>query len=188
METSTVYFESPGPENTDAVLQAVGARAGEIGVGTVVLHSVTGATAVRAVDAFDGLRLIVVTPPAGHTGPNQQEFGAEQRDYVTAKGATVYTVTPVFGGLSAAMKQRFKTLALGEVVANTLAVFGEGMRHALESLVTAADGGLVRVGEPVIAVGGDGGGADTAVVCRPVNSLDFWDLRVGEVICKPHFL
>lgn len=188
MEVKTIYFDNAGAKNTATVLAAVKARAAELGIGTVVLHSVTGATAVRAVEVMKGFRLVVVTNPTGHEEPNQQEFLTEHRVYVEARDGIIYTVTPVFGGLSNAMNRRFKTLALGELVANTLTVFGNGMRNAVESMVTAADGGLVRVGESVVAIGGSEGGADTAVVCKPVNSLDFWDLRIGEIICKPRFI
>ena len=188
MEAITLYYDNPGPENTEATLAAVRGRAAELGIDTVVLYSITGATAVRTVDTLGGLKVVAVTRPTGYAGPNQQDFSADNRAYVESKGGTVYTVTPVFGGLSNAMNQRFKTMALGELVANTLTLFGEGMRHALESLVTATDGGLVPAGEPVIAVAAADGGADTAVVCSPVNSLDFWDLRVSEIICKPRFL
>ena len=51
----------------------------------------------------------------------------------------------------------------------------------------AADGGLVRTNEEVIAIAGTGRGADTAVVLQPVNSHDFFDLKVKEILCKPHF-
>jgi len=37
----------------------------------------------------------------------------------------------------------------------------------------------------VIAIGGTGQGADTALVLRSANSQDCLDLRVLEVICKP---
>ncbi len=50
----------------------------------------------------------------------------------------------------------------------------------------AADGGLVRTDEDIIAIAGTGQGADTAVVLRPVNSNGFFDLMVKEVLCKPH--
>lgn len=51
----------------------------------------------------------------------------------------------------------------------------------------AADAGLVRTDEDVIAIAGAGRGVDTALVLRPVNSQDFFDLRVKEILCKPHF-
>ena len=28
-------------------------------------------------------------------------------------------------------------------------------------------------------------GADTAIIVRPVNSQDFFDLKVREILCKP---
>jgi len=28
---------------------------------------------------------------------------------------------------------------------------------------------------------------DTAIVCKPINSLDFWDLKIADILCKPHF-
>jgi len=49
----------------------------------------------------------------------------------------------------------------------------------------AADAGLVRVGEPCIAIAGTGRGADTALVLKPANAQAFFDLRVMEVIAKP---
>ena len=49
----------------------------------------------------------------------------------------------------------------------------------------AADAGLVRTDEDIIVIGGTGQGADTAVVLRPVNSEDFFDLKVKEILCKP---
>jgi hypothetical protein len=61
------------------------------------------------------------------------------------------------------------------------------MKVACEVAVMAADAGLVRTDEDVIAIAGTGRGADTALVLRPVNSQDFFDLKVKEILCKPHF-
>ena len=49
----------------------------------------------------------------------------------------------------------------------------------------AADAGLVRTDEDIISVGGTSQGADTALVIRPANSFNFFDLKVRELICKP---
>ena len=49
----------------------------------------------------------------------------------------------------------------------------------------AADAGLVRTNEEIVAIAGTGRGADTAVVLRPANAQNFFDLRVLEIICKP---
>jgi hypothetical protein len=74
-----------------------------------------------------------------------------------------------------------------EVVANTLRMFGQGMKVVCEITLMAADAGLVRTDEDIIVIGGTGRGADTAVVLKPVNSEDFFDLKVKEILCKPLF-
>jgi hypothetical protein len=49
----------------------------------------------------------------------------------------------------------------------------------------AADAGLAPVGREIIAVGGTGRGADTAVVIRPAHGQSFFDTRVVEILCMP---
>ena len=188
MDLKTAYFENPGKENTDEVLGIARERAEELGVNTILIASVTGKTAVKAMEALKGFKVIIVTHCTGFVKPDMQEFSEENRRIVESKGGTVLTVTPVFGGLSTAMRKKFKTYALGDVVASTLRIFGHGMKEACEIVVTAADAGLVRTSEAVISIGGTDGGVDTAIVCQPVNALDFWDLKIGEILCKPHFL
>ena len=63
----------------------------------------------------------------------------------------------------------------------------EGMKVVLEIAAMAADAGLVRTDEDVICIGGTGRGADTAVVLQPSYVHRFFDTRVKEIICKPHF-
>ena len=50
----------------------------------------------------------------------------------------------------------------------------------------AADAGAVRTDEDIIAIAGSSRGADMAVVLRPVNSQRFFDLKIKEILCKPH--
>jgi hypothetical protein len=51
----------------------------------------------------------------------------------------------------------------------------------------AVDSGLVPSGEDVVAIGGTGSGADTALVVKAANTHRFFDLRVKEILYKPHF-
>ena len=60
------------------------------------------------------------------------------------------------------------------------------MKVAIEISVMAADAGLVRTDENIV-IAGTGVGADYAIVLKPVNSNDLFDLKVREIICKPHF-
>ena len=52
------------------------------------------------------------------------------------------------------MRKKFKMYLFEEVVANTLRIFGQGMKVACEITLMAADAGLVRTDEDVIAIGG----------------------------------
>ncbi len=187
MELKTTYFENPGRENTEEVLRIVRQRAKELGIKTIVVASTIGDTAVKATEVFSGFKIIAVSLYTGMLAPNTQEFTEENRKIVESRGGIVFTSTHLFSGLSAAMRKKFNTYVIGDIVANTLRIFGEGMKVVCEIAVMAADGGLVRTDEDVIAIAGTGsnGGTDTAIVLTPVNAHNFFDLKVKEILCKP---
>ena len=197
MELKTVYFDNPGKENTDEVLRIAKQRADELGIKTVVVASTTGETAVKAMDAFPGFKVIIVTHSFGFKEPDTQEFTDENKTIVEGKGGIILTTTHAFGGLSRAMRQGSipdvtTTYIVGDIVATTLRVFGQGMKVVCEIVAMAADSGLVRTDEDVIVIagtgaGGYGRGADTAVLIKPAHTHLFFDLRVKEILCKPHF-
>jgi len=187
MEEKIVYFSEPGRENTDEVLRIAKLRAEELGIKCIVVASTTGATAVKAMDAFEGMKVVVVSHFTGFHEPNVQEFTDENRQKVESKGGVILTTTHAFAGIDRAMRKKFNMYLLGETVAGTLRIFGQGMKVACEIVLMAADAGLVRTDEDVISIGGTGRGADTALVLKPVNTTDLFDLKVREILCKPHF-
>ena len=187
MELKTVYFESPGSENTDEALNIARQRADELGIKTILVASTRGDTAVRAMDVLQELRVIVITHVTGFHAPDTQEFTEENRQIVESKGGVILTTAHAFGGISRAMRNKFNTYVIGDIVANTLYIFGQGLKVACEITMMAADSGLVRTDEDVIAIAGTSSGADTAVVLTPVNTHNFFDLKVKEILCKPRF-
>lgn len=190
MESKIVYFENPGGENTDEVFLIVKQRAEELGIKKIVVASTSGATAVKALEAFSGFKVIVVSHTAGFKEPDTQEFTEENRKIVESKGGIILTTTHAFAGISRATHRKHNMTALGELIADTLRIFGQGMKVACEIPMMAADSGLVRTDEEIISIAGtgkEGRGADTAIVLKPVNTHDFFDLRVKEILCKPHF-
>jgi len=187
MELKTVYFENPGSENTDQTLRITRQRAEELGVKNVVVASTTGDTAVRAMDALKGLRVIVVTHVTGFRAPDVQEFTEENRQIVDGKGGVIVTTAHAFAGISRAMSNKYKMPGPGYIIADTLRTFGQGMKVACEIALMAADAGVVRTDEDIVAVGGTSRGVDTAIVLAPVHSHHYFDLKVKEILCKPHF-
>ena len=187
VEGKIVYFDRPGERNTDEVLRIARERADELGIRTVVVASVRGYTAVKAVDIFQGMKVVVVAAHTGWYGPDRQAFTEEGRQVVESKGGRILTAPHVFGGLSYAMRDMFGTATLGVDMGSTLRLLGHGMKVVCEIVMAAADAGLVRTDEEVISIGGTDKGADTAVVTKPVNVHNFFDLRVKEILCKPRF-
>ncbi len=187
MELKTVYFDQPGQQNTEETLRIAKRRADELGIKTVLVASTEGGTAVKAVEILKGLRVIAVSHATGFKEPNMQRFTAENRKIFESKGGIVLTTTHTFAGVSRALINKFSTVALGDIIANSLRVFGQGTKVACEIAMMAADSGLARTDEDVIAIGGTSRGADTAVVLTPVNSHEFFAMKVKELLCKPHF-
>jgi hypothetical protein len=187
MEAKIVYFDEPGRKNTDEVLRLAKRRAEELGLKTILVASTTGDTALEAMEVFKGARIVVVSHFTGMKGPNIQEFTEENRQKLLSAGVPLLTATHTFSGLGRAMRKKFKMHLFEEAVANTLRLFGQGMKVVCEITLMAADAGLVRTDEDIIVIGGTSRGADTAVVLRPVNSEDFFDLKVKEILCKPLF-
>mgnify|MGYP000586640256 CR=1 FL=1 len=184
-QAPTVYFDSPGSENTEQVLELAKTRARELGIRSIVIASTTGNTGVKAAQEFKGYRVVVVTHTAGFKAPGTQELTQDNRQRIEKLGATIFTGAHAFGGISHAVRKTFSTHVLGDFIANTLRIFGQGLKVAVEITLMAADAGLIDINEDVIAIGGTVSGADTAIVLKPAHAHDAFSLRIKEIVCKP---
>jgi hypothetical protein len=187
MESQIVYFEKAGSQNTEAALNIAKKQAEKLGTKTIIVASTSGNTAAKAVETFGGFKVIVVSHTTGFKQPDLQEFTEENRKLVESKGVIILTTTHAFMGVSRAMRNKFNTMVIGDIIANVLRIFGEGMKVACEITMMAADSGLVRTDEEVIAIAGTDRGADTAIVLKPVHTHNFFNLKVKEILCKPRF-
>ncbi|MEJ5376820.1 MAG: pyruvate kinase alpha/beta domain-containing protein [bacterium] len=181
-----VYFEKPGPANTERTLEVAAQRAGELGLESVVVASTSGQTGLRAVQRFRGLHVVVVTHSTGFKEPNVQELVPENRKAIEEQGGKILTCMHAFGGPNRAVRIKLGTYTLDEIVAYVLRTLGQGFKVCVEIALMAADAGLVRVGEPCLAIGGTGRGADTAVILSPANAQNFLDIKIHEIVCKPY--
>ena len=181
----STYFSPPGPQNTARTLEIARQRAEELDIRTVLVASTRGETGMLAAQQLQGRDVVVVTHATGFRGPNVQELTEENRAAIEAAGGQILTCQHALAGISRAIRKKWGTYGIDEIVAQTLRIFGEGMKVCVEIALMAADAGLVKVGEPCIAISGTGRGADTAVVLVPANVQQFFDLRVMEVLAKP---
>jgi len=187
-EKSIIYFSEPGEEDTDRTLEAAKKRADELGIRDIVVASTRGGTGVKAVEAFKGYNVVVVTHSTGHREPGKQELGEDAAEKIKGGGGKILTAGHAFAGVSRALRRKFDTVGPAAIVAQTLRLLGQGMKVCVEIVAMAADAGLIPADKDVIAIGGSGRGADTAVVIKPANSSRLFDLVVREIIAKPRSL
>ena len=186
MICKTVYFEKPGPKNTEEILKLANERATALGIKNIVMASTTGKTGVKASEVFKGYNLVVVTHATGFVKPDVQQILPKNRNILERNGAKILTATHTFRTVGRAILKKFGTIQVDGIVASVLRLFGEGVKVACEITCMGADAGLIRTDEEAIGIGGSGGGADTAIVLKPSNTHAFFDLRIKEIICKPH--
>ena len=179
------YFDQTGPANTDETLRIASERAEQLGIDAFVVASTHGGTGVKAVEAFRGKKVIVVTSCTGFEEPNTQRLTEENRRRIEELGGVVHTATHGLGGVGRAVRRKFGSYQWDEIMASTLRLLGQGMKVTCEITAMAADAGLVRTDQDVIAIGGSSGGADTAIVVQPANVHSFFDIKVREILCKP---
>lgn len=181
----TVYFEKPGPKNTEETLTLAKERAEKLDIKNIVVASTTGETGVKASKTFKGYNLTVVTHVTGFTQPNVQQLCPKNRVIIESNGAKILTTAHAFGTLGRAVNKKFGTVEVDGIVSAVLRLFGQGVKVACEIACMAADAGLIKTDEEAVAIGGTGSGVDTAVVLKPSNTHSFFDVIINEMICKP---
>ncbi len=178
-------FEKSGRENSMATLKQAFAAAGAAGVRYMIVASVKGTTISQALEmnAEYGLNLICVTHQIGFSGPGKDEMPAEMREKLAAAGVKVLTTTHLFGGVDRSLRRQFQGIYPAEIIANTLRMFGQGVKVAVEISAMALDAGLIPYGEDVIAIAGTARGADAALLLAPAHADSIFETRIREVIC-----
>ena len=182
-----MQFSEAGAVNTQATLEAASHRARELGILEVVVATTTGETAFKALELFRDARLIAVTYHCGFRQPFERVMPLETQKKLQQKGVEVVSATHTLSGLERSVAQRYQGTYPVLVMADTLRLFGQGTKVAVEVAVMAADAGVLS-GADIIAIGGTAKGVDAAIVVKPAHMNNFFDLRIREVICKPsHF-
>ncbi|MCS7120900.1 MAG: hypothetical protein NZ952_06855, partial [Candidatus Bathyarchaeota archaeon] len=142
MEMKTVYFESGGRHNTEATLKLVKERALASGIRDVVIASVTGFSAGKALEILSGtpIRMTIVNLD-GFQGRNF--FPTSLKERLREKGHNACSALDV--------KYEFP-----KEMQTALCRFCEGMKVCVEIMLIATEAGLIQPGEEIITAGGTG--------------------------------
>lgn len=183
MEGKILYFDSPGKINTDSTLKAARQRAQELNIRQIVLASTHGYTAKRAAEMFQKMDVgIIAVSICASFEDKGWTMTLEEREELEKQGIKVITGLHSLGD---DVSEAFGDPAPNRVVRETLYMFCQGLKVAVEIAVMAADAGVLDVSGEVIAIGGTDEGADTAIVLKPAYARKFKELEIREIIAKP---
>ena len=179
-----MYFDSVGKINTVDTAKLALEAALKNNIKYIVVASNCGDT-VKLFKNNNGINIIDVTHAVGYAGPGKIEMSEDVRKDLEESGIKVLTTTHVLSGAERGLSKQFGGVYPVEIIAHTLRMFGQGTKVCVEVSVMALDAGLVPYGEPIIAVGGSGRGADTATILTPSHASSILDTKIHEIICKP---
>lgn len=186
-EARIVYFEKSGKNNTAAAANCVAERLGTGDIEHVVVASNSGSTALAVLEqtAGSGVKLVSVTEHAGFDGGDELRLREEHASKLREAGVPILICSHALSGVGRSVSKKFGGTTPVEIIAHTLRRLGQGVKVCVEIAVMAADAGLVPTDRDIIAVGGSGGGADTALVLQAAHMNNFFDLKIREILCKP---
>lgn len=188
MKKTTLYFTGPGEVNADETLKVAKERADELGIKNVIVASTRGATGLKTTELFKGYNVVVVPHVTGLREPGVQELSNEVAEKIKAADGKIVIAAHTFSGINRAIQAKWETMYPAGIIAQTLRMFGQGMKVVVEIAAMAADAGVIPADEDVLVIAGSGRGADTAVVMKPANSHRLFDSVVKEIIAKPRAL
>lgn len=187
---SIIYFNNPGIENTEDVIEIVYNRLKEGDIKNVVVASSRGETGLKfAKRMAKETNLVIVSTHPGFSSPGVWNFDRNILRELESMGCKVVKQSHILSGLERSFTNHFSGASHTEVLAEALrCLFGVGMKVAIECTIMAADSGAISI-DKTISVGGTstkkGRGADCAIVVWPSHCNNFFDFRVLEILAKP---
>lgn len=181
----TAYFNEPGEQNTNELLKIVEEYVKKENVTNIIVASSTGETGAKFARVFKDRNTVVVTHAHGYRQLGKSELQEEFKREILANGGKIFTGTHALSSAERTIRSSFGTVESLELIANTLRLMGQGTKVCVEITLMAMDAGLIAADQDVVAVGGTGSGADTALLIKPANASRFFGLQIKEVLAKP---
>jgi len=196
MGVRVFFFDSPGPQNTELVLQAVKDRLRRGDINKVLVASESGRLALEVKDAFPDKTVVCVT----YDEQTRLEYNKPQlmRRELDEKGIVVVNniEEPISRGLTFRNWWIKRTVKMkGEQAdlfwMSLICVGGHGFRTAVEIVFMAVEADIVKDGERVVSIAGTVWGADSAIVMKgsrfedAVGERPEKRLKIEEILAMP---
>lgn len=185
------YFDKAGPTNTKDVVKAVGERFGMGDIQKVLVPVTSGRTAAVFSETLGKEHVVTV---------DEKEAVVVCRN-IADRGTGFFNdiIKSRIDDVMDRVKRRetfdmalFSTCGENWSVARDLLyAFGQGMKVCVQIALVAVETQKIEPGKRVIAVGGDEGGVDTAIVLITAGQMDAFGpnkkgrLKIEEISCMP---
>ncbi len=180
-------FENIGSENTEQTIRLACKRAKELNIDELVLASTSGKSALLAREICKDMKIVAVTYHAGAKSPFEMATTAEERAELAEKGIELVCCGHALSGVERGIAKKFPGPYPVLIMAETLRMFGQGTKVAVECAIMAADSGYLS-GKTIMSLGGSAKGLDTALVLKPANMNAVFDIKIHEIVCKPSLM
>ena len=184
-----MYFKTPGPENTGETVKIAIREAKARQISHIVAASNTGETVFALAEegrkqGYEG-KFICVPHVYGFRENGKNELSEESRKELEKQGIKICIAAHTLSGSERCLSRKFQGIYPVEIIAHTLRMFGQGTKVCVEIGAMVLDAGLIPWGQPIIALGGSGRGADTALILSPAYNSAILDTKIHEILCKP---
>lgn len=174
MSSQNYFFDSPGPKNTECVIEAVQRRVSLGGIEAVIVASTSGISALKfarglAEELRSGkVKVVCVSEPPSYSevAGRWPTMDASRSAELAKLGVRVINDQPYAFHNSITGEKPAPATPEKILRAFLEKGFGSGMKVAVECVLMATTSGAVPPFKTVIGVGGAHSGADTAIVAR----------------------
>ncbi len=186
-EHNVFYFDEKGPVNTEKTIEIALSCSKERSIGKVVVASSSGETALKLHEmAANSVEIIAVTYGAGSRFTDEVEKFNENKKMLLDKDIHIVRGILALSGVEKTFANKYKSGFIPlNIVADTLRMFSQGVKVCVEIGIMAAEHGYVSPDEEIIAIGGSGHGADTALVLKPAFASDIFQTKIRTMLCMP---
>lgn len=155
-------------------------KAQELGIQHIVVASSYGTT----LSYFKNTNLHVVGVSTAYNH-GVCTLSEEKRKAYEKMGFDIVTAAHTLSGAERSFSNRYGGYGPVEIMADTLRMFGQGVKVCVEVSTMALDAGKIPYHEKVIAIAGNGQGANTVLLLTPSYTSSILDTKIHQILCKP---
>jgi hypothetical protein len=176
-------------EITEHTIEIALEAARKYNVNHIVFASKYGDSAEMILNLGDNeIHFVCVRTVFGTYKPGENAMRDDIFERIKNSDIDLVTGTHVLSGAERGLSKKFNGIYPVEIIANTLRMFGQGVKVCVEISSMALDAGAIPFGEAIIVLAGNTKGLDTAILITPSYTANILDTKIHNIIVKGEFV